>query len=65
MNLRKIFLYNVLPKKRILLVFIGFLISSTIISGAGILMSSIVNSTATYLGEDESILVISNPEAST
>ncbi len=65
MNLRRIFLYNVLPKKRILLAFIGFLISSTIISGAGILMSSIVNSTASYLGESESILVISNPEAST
>ncbi len=65
MNLRKIFLYNVLPKKRMLLAFIGFLISSTILSGAGILMSSIVNSTATYLGENESILVISNPEAST
>ncbi len=65
MNLRKIFLYNVLPKKRILLAFIGFLISSTIISGAGILMSSIVNSTASYLGESENILVISNPKAST
>ena len=65
MNLRRIFLYNVLPKKRMLLAFIGFLISSTIISGAGILMSSIVNNTATYLGESESVLVISNPEAST
>ena len=61
----KIFLYNILPKKRLLIAFIGFLISSTIITGAGILLTSIVNSTSSYLGESEDILVISNPEAST
>ena len=62
---RELFLYNVLPKKRLLIVFIGFLISSTIITGAGILLSSVIKSTSSYLGESDDILVISSPEAST
>ncbi len=62
---RKLFLYNVLPKKRLLIAFIGFLISSTIITGAGILLSSVIESTSSYLGESDDILVISSPEAST
>ena len=65
MDLRTFILYNVLPKKRLLIAFIGFIISSTIITGAGILMTSIVNSTSSYLGESDDILVISSPEAST
>ena len=64
MDLRNIFLYNLLPKKRMIIAFIGFLISSTIITGGGILMLNIIESTSTYLGESESILVISNPRAS-
>ena len=65
MDYRKLFLYNVLPKKRILIAFIGFLISSTIISGGALLMISIVESTSTYLGETDDVVVISNPYAST
>ncbi|MBY8999795.1 MAG: FtsX-like permease family protein [Candidatus Heimdallarchaeota archaeon] len=65
MNWRSIFLYNVLPRKRMFIAFIGFLISSTIITGGGILLTSIVNSTTSYLGESEDVLVISNPAAST
>ena len=65
MNLRSIFLYNILPKKRIFIAFIGFLISSTIITGGGILMTSIVDSMTSYLGESDDVLVISSPEAST
>jgi len=65
MNLRSIFLYNIIPKKRIFIAFIGFLISSTIITGGGILLFSIVESTTSYLGESDDILVISNPVAST
>ncbi len=48
-----------------IIAFIGFLISSTIITGGGILMLNIIESTSTYLGESESVLVISNPRAST
>ncbi len=65
MDYRQLFLYNVLPKKRILIAFIGFLISSTIISGGALLMISIVESTSTYLGETDDVVVISNPYAST
>ncbi len=65
MNLRSIFLYNIIPKKRMFIAFIGFLISSTIITGGGILLVSIVESTTSYLGESDDILVISNPAAST
>jgi ABC-type lipoprotein release transport system permease subunit len=65
MSVRNIFLYNILPKKRIFIAFIGFLISSTIITGGAILMTSIVDSTTSYLGESEDILVIFNPLAST
>ncbi|MFW9852362.1 MAG: hypothetical protein ACFFDS_05440, partial [Candidatus Thorarchaeota archaeon] len=65
MNIRNIFLYNILPKKRILIAFIGFLISSTIITGGAILMTSIVDATTSYLGESDDILVIFNPQAST
>ncbi len=65
MNLRSVFLYNIIPKKRIFIAFIGFLISSTIITGGGILLLSIVESTTSYLGESDDILVISNPVAST
>ncbi|MHA1199174.1 MAG: FtsX-like permease family protein [Candidatus Heimdallarchaeaceae archaeon] len=61
----RLFLYNILPKKRLLIAFIGFLISSTIITGAGILLTSIVDSTSSYLGESNDVLVISSPEAST
>ncbi|MEE9409385.1 MAG: hypothetical protein V3V41_00470, partial [Candidatus Heimdallarchaeota archaeon] len=65
MDLHRIFLYNLLPKKRIFIAFIGFLISSTIITGGGILMLNIVESTSSYLGESEDVLVLSNPRAST
>ncbi|MHA1800543.1 MAG: ABC transporter permease [Candidatus Heimdallarchaeaceae archaeon] len=65
MNWRSIFLYNVLPKKRMFIAFIGFLISSTIITGGSILLTSIVESTSSYLGESDDVLVISNPAAST
>ena len=65
MSIRNIFLYNILPKKRIFIAFIGFLISSTIITGGAILMTSIVDSTNSYLGESDDILVIFNPSAST
>lgn len=65
MNIRNIFLYNILPKKRIFIAFIGFLISSTIITGGAILMISIVDATTSYLGESDDVLVIFNPEAST
>ncbi|MCK4971756.1 MAG: hypothetical protein KAS52_00410, partial [Candidatus Heimdallarchaeota archaeon] len=65
MNLRSIFLYNIIPKKRMFIAFIGFLISSTIITGGGILLISIVESTTSYLGESNDVLVISNPAAST
>ncbi len=65
MNFRSIFLYNIIPKKRMFIAFIGFLISSTIITGGGILLLSIVESTTSYLGESDDILVISNPAAST
>ncbi|MCE7743064.1 MAG: hypothetical protein GOP50_11500, partial [Candidatus Heimdallarchaeota archaeon] len=65
MNIRRIILYNILPKKRLFIAFIGFLISSTIITGAGILLTSIVDSTSSYLGESDDVLVISSPEAST
>ncbi len=65
MNFRSIFLYNIIPKKRMLIAFIGFLISSTIITGGGILLTSIVESTTSYLGESDDVLVISNPAAST
>ncbi|NPD88450.1 MAG: ABC transporter permease [Asgard group archaeon] len=63
--LHQIFLYNILPKKRIFIAFLGFLISSTIITGGAILMDSIIDATSSYLGESENILVISNPLAST
>ncbi|MHA1304279.1 MAG: hypothetical protein ACTSPI_11320, partial [Candidatus Heimdallarchaeaceae archaeon] len=65
LDLRTIFLYNVLPKKRMFIAFIGFLISSTIISGGAILMMSIVSSTNTYLGESDTVLVITQDGAST
>ena len=65
MSLRGTFLYNILPKKRILIAFIGFLISSTIITGGAILMDSIIDATSSYLGESDDVLVISNPQAST
>ncbi len=65
MSLRATFLYNILPKKRLFIAFIGFLISSTIITGGAILMDSIIDATSSYLGESENILVISNPKAST
>lgn len=64
-SLREVFLYNIIPKKRLLIAFIGFLISSTIITGAGVLLTSIVDSTSSYLGESSDVLVISSPEAST
>ncbi|MHA1668875.1 MAG: Ig-like domain-containing protein [Candidatus Heimdallarchaeaceae archaeon] len=65
MDLRHIFLYNILPKKRIIIAFIGFLISSTIITGGAILMNSIIVATNSYMGESDDVLVISNPLAST
>ncbi|MCG3226339.1 MAG: ABC transporter permease [Candidatus Heimdallarchaeota archaeon] len=65
MSLRGTFLYNILPKKRIFIAFLGFLISSTIITGGAILMDSIIDATSSYLGESEDVLVISNPQAST
>jgi ABC-type lipoprotein release transport system permease subunit len=65
MSFRATFLYNILPKKRIFIAFVGFLISSTIITGGAILMDSIIDATSSYLGESDDILVISNPQAST
>ncbi len=65
MDLTKIFLYNVLPKKRIFIAFIGFLISSVIITGTSILLSSMIVSSQSYFGVTDDVIVISNPEANT
>jgi len=64
-NLRHTFLYNILPKKRLLIAFIGFFISSVVISGGSILMYSIVSSTTTYLGESDDVLIITKEGSTT
>ncbi len=64
-DIRLRILYNVLPKKRLFIAFVGFLISSTITAGGSVLMYSIVSSTTSYLGESETVLVITQNGAST
>ena len=64
-DFRRIILYNILPKKRLFIAFIGFTISAIIISGSGLLITSIFDATRSYLGTTNDIVVISNPQAST
>ncbi len=65
LDFRRFILYNILPRNRMLIAFTGFFLSSIIISGSTVLLSSMLLATQDYLGETDDIIIISNPEAAT
>ncbi len=65
MDLNRLFLFNLLSRKRMFIAFVGFFLSSIIFSGANVLLTSMIASSQSYLGETDDILVISDITAST